>query len=84
MLLKRVCNKAGLRIRNPNDLRHTFASILLMAHQSPGYVKEQLGHASIRTTMDIYCDWIPGEGRENLEEALLGSRRDALMLNEGA
>jgi hypothetical protein len=28
--LKRVCKAAGLEIRNPHDLRHTYATILLM------------------------------------------------------
>jgi integrase len=42
-----------------------------MAHESPGYVQRQMGHSSITITMDIYCHWIPGEGRKNLEKALL-------------
>jgi len=56
----------------PYDLRHTYATLLLMAHQSPGYVQKQLGHSSISITMDIYCHWIPGEGRNGLEAALGG------------
>jgi len=71
-LVRRVCKKARLVVRNPHDLRHTYATIMLMAHQSPGYVQKQLGHSSIAITMDIYCHWIPGEGRCGLEEALLG------------
>jgi integrase len=71
MLMKRVCRKAELRIRNPHDLRHSFATLLLMAHMSPGYVQQQLGHSSIKTTMDIYNHWIPGKGRKGLERALL-------------
>ena len=43
-----------------------------MAHKSPAYVKEQLGHSSIMMTVDIYGHWIPGKGREGLEDALLG------------
>jgi integrase len=73
-LVRRVCKAATLRVRNPHDLRHTYASIMLMAHQSPGYVQRQLGHSSISITMDIYCHWIPGEGRRGLEEALLGGQ----------
>jgi len=72
-LVKKVCKGAGLEFRNPHDLRHTYATLLLMAHQSPGYVQKQLGHSSFSITMDIYCHWIPGEGREGLEDALLGS-----------
>lgn len=75
-IMKQVCRKAGLGIRNPHDLRHTYATILLMAHQSPVYVKEQLGHTSISTTVDIYGHWFSGEGRNRLDEALLGKVRD--------
>jgi integrase len=73
-LVKKVCKAAGLEIRNPHDLRHTYATLLLMAHQSPGYVQKQIGHSSISITMDIYCHWIPGEGRDGLEEALGGKK----------
>jgi integrase len=73
-LVKKVCKAAGLGIRNPHDLRHTYATLLLMAHQSPGYVQKQLGHSSISITMDIYCHWIPGEGSDGLEEALGGEK----------
>ncbi len=78
--LKKVCKLAGLRVRNPHDLRHTYATILLMAHQSPAYVQRQLGHSSIKTTVDIYGHWIFGEGRGGLDEALGGKverKRDA-------
>ena len=74
--MKKVCRRAGLRIRNPHDLRHTYATTLLMAHQSPAYVKEQLGHSSIAITVDIYGHWFPGEGRNGLEEALSGPVRN--------
>lgn len=77
MLVKRVCKGAKLRVRNPHDLRHTYASILLMADKSPAYVKEQLGHSSIMMTVDIYGHWIPGKGREGLEDALLGRVRNS-------
>jgi integrase len=71
-LVERVCKGAGLRVRNPHDLRHTYATIMLMAHQSPAYVQKQLGHSSIAITVDLYGHWIPGEGRRGLEDALLG------------
>ena len=69
-MVKRVCKQAKLDIRNPHDLRHTYASILLMAHQSPAYVQKQLGHSSISITVDIYGHWVSGEGRNGLDEAL--------------
>ena len=70
-LVKQVCRAAGLRIRHPHDLRHTYATILLMSHRSPAYVQKQLGHHSIQITVDIYGHWVLGEGRENLDEAFL-------------
>ena len=73
-LVERVCKGAKLIVRNPHDLRHTYATTLLMAHVSPGYVQMQLGHSSISITMDVYCHWIPGQGRSGLEEALLGQQ----------
>ena len=67
-----ICKKAGLKKIHPHDLRHTYATLLLMVHQSIQFVQEQLGHTSIQMTKDIYCQWIPAGGRFKLEEALMG------------
>ena len=74
--LRRACKAAGLEVRNPHDLRHTYATTLLMAGMSPAYVQKQLGHSSISMTEDIYGHWIPGEGRAGLEAALTGGRSE--------
>ena len=68
--MRRACMAARLRTRSPHDLRHTYATILLMAHMSPAYVQKQVGHHSISMTVDIYGHWIAGEGRERLDKAL--------------
>ena len=68
--MRRGCMAARLRTRSPHDLRHTYATILLMAHISPAYVQKQLGHHSISMTVDIYGHWVSGEGRERLDQAL--------------
>ncbi len=73
-LVERVCRACGLRRRNPHDLRHTYATLLLMSHMSPAYVQKQLGHSSIQITVDIYGHWIQGEGRGDLEAALCPER----------
>jgi len=65
--MRRACQRAGLRVRHPHDLRHTYASILLMDHYNVAYVQKQLGHSSIQMTVDTYGHWIPGEGRLNLD-----------------
>ena len=52
--------KAGLRRIRFHDLRHTFGSLLIQQGASLTYVKSQMGHASIRTTVDTYAHLIPG------------------------
>jgi hypothetical protein len=50
--------KAGLRRIRFHDLRHTFASLLIQNGESLAYVKDQLGHSSIKMTwmfMGIWC-----------------------------
>ena len=47
----------------PHCLRHTFASLLLQAGESPVYVQRQLGHASIQLTVDTYGRWLPMENK---------------------
>lgn len=68
--LRRACRLSKLRVRSPHDLRHTYATLLLMEHYSPAYVQKQLGHHSITMTVDIYGHWIPGEGKKNLSHTL--------------
>jgi integrase len=72
--MERACKAVRLRVRHPHDLRHTYASLLLMEHISPAYVQKQLGHHSINMTVDIYGHWIPGEGREQLDKTLQGPK----------
>ena len=43
----------------PHCLRHSYASLLLQAGESPVYVQRQLGHASIKLTVDTYGKWLP-------------------------
>jgi len=56
--------KAGLRRIRFHDLRHTFASLLIQNGESLAYVKDQLGHSSIRLTVDVYGHLVPGANRQ--------------------
>lgn len=58
-----ILEKAGLRHRRIHDMRHTFASLLIQQGESLVYVKEQMGHASIQITVDIYGHLVPGGNR---------------------
>jgi integrase len=63
-VFKRVLVKAGIREVRIHDIRHTFAGLLLSNGESPVYVKEQLGHSGINTTVDIYGHLIPSSNRQ--------------------
>jgi integrase len=47
-----------------HDLRRTFASLLIQDNQSLAYVKEQLGHSSIKVTVDVRGHLAPGANRQ--------------------
>ncbi len=55
---------ASLRQIRFHDLRHTFASLLLQNGESLAYVKEQMGHSSIKVTVDVYGHLVPGANRQ--------------------
>ncbi len=55
-----LLKSAGLPPVRLHDLRHTCATILLMAGKHPKYVQELLGHASISITLDTYSHVIEG------------------------
>ena len=57
-------DRAGLRRIRFHDLRHSFASLLIQNGESLAYVKEQLGHASIQITVDVYGHLVPGANRQ--------------------
>jgi integrase len=56
--------KAGLRTIRFHDLRHTFASLLIQNGEPLAYVKDQLGHSSIKMTVDVYGHLVPGANRQ--------------------
>ena len=57
-----MLKETGMHFRF-HDIRHTFASLLLAQGESLHYVKEQMGHASIQTTVDVYGHLVPGSNR---------------------
>jgi len=56
---KAVLRRSGVTEVRFHDLRHTFASVLLANDAHPKYVQHQLGHSSIKITMDIYSHLMP-------------------------
>jgi len=69
----RIAWRVGLMGVRFHDLRHTFASIMLMKGAKPKVISEALGHASVAFTMDVYSHLIEGmqeDAMALLDEAL--------------
>jgi integrase len=56
----RIATRAGLRNVRFHDLRHTFASLMLLRGAKPKVISEALGHSSVAFTMDVYSHIIEG------------------------
>ena len=56
--IRTIAGLSGVRLQ---DLRHTNATILLANGTSVGTVGNRLGHASPKTTLDVYWHAVPGE-----------------------
>src|SRR5262245_49057571 len=57
---KPTCNRPGLRRIRLYDLRHSCATLLLLAGENPKVVSERLGHAGITLTLDTYAHVLDG------------------------
>ena len=70
----RLCAKVGVEGVRLHDLRHSFATSLLVAGIHPKIVSEALGHASTAFTMDVYSHVLPTMGEQVAEaiESVLG------------
>jgi integrase len=70
----RLVAKAGVKSITFHDLRHTHATLLLVAGIHPKVVSERLGHYSVALTLDLYSHVIPGldqEAARKLDEQLM-------------
>ena len=56
----RIAKRAGLENVRFHDLRHTFASLMLLKGAKPKVISEALGHSSVAFTMDTYSHIIEG------------------------
>ncbi|WP_255438234.1 tyrosine-type recombinase/integrase [Brevibacillus sp. AG162] len=51
-----------------HDLRHTHATLLLVQGVNPKLVKERLGHATIKITLDTYTHVLPSLQKDVAEK----------------
>jgi integrase len=70
---------AGLGKLTFHDLRHSAVGFLIEAGAHPSVIQKRLGHASIRTTLDVYGHVLPTTDQEVTErlELLLGPQQSA-------
>jgi integrase len=71
---KPLLKEAGLPNIRLYDLRHGAATLALAAGVSPKIISEQLGHASVAFTLDVYSHVLPHmqDAAAEKVEALLG------------
>jgi integrase len=70
-----------------HKFRHFFASVLIDKGESPKYVQDQVGHASINTTLDIYTHlWPQAKQRasKKLEQSIFGKKASFRRFLEGS
>jgi len=67
----RILNRVGLENVRFHDLRHTFASLMLLRGTKSKLISEALGHSSVVFTMDVYSHMIEG------------MQQDAMLLLDG-
>jgi integrase len=73
----KLARSAGLGDVRFHDLRHTFASLMLLRGAKPKVISEALGHASVAFTMDVYSHIIGGmqeDAMRLLDEVLPAGR----------
>ena len=69
----RLCDAASVPRIRVHDLRHTAATLMLLAGVNVKVVSERLGHASIAITLSIYAHALPSmqRGAADALDALL-------------
>jgi integrase len=63
-VFKPACKRTvGLTALRFHDLRHTYAALMVRAGAHPKYLQAQMGHSSIKVTLDRYGHLLPDENR---------------------
>jgi len=59
---------AKLRRIRIHDLRHTYATLRISKGDNIVDVSKQLGHSSVKITLDTYTHWMPGGKKSEVDE----------------
>ena len=77
--------KAGIKKIRFHDLRHTYASIQIDLGANLKYLQKQMGHSSIKVTLDIYGHLVNDVNKEaanRLGEAVFGKDGSNMVANK--
>jgi integrase len=81
----RIARRTELSGVRFHDLRHTFASLMLLGGVHPKIVSEMLGHSSVAFTLDTYSHVIPTlqqAAMKRLDEMLEPELRESLDVSK--
>ena len=67
-IFKSAIEKAKIRRIRIHDIRHTYATLRISKGDNIADVSRQLGHHSVKLTLDIYYHWMPGEKKAEVDE----------------
>ena len=82
-IFNKVLEKAKLRKIRIHDGRHTYATLRISKGDNIADVSKQLGHYSVRLTMDVYYHWLPGGKKSEVDalDDIIEEQKEAV--NEG-
>jgi integrase len=63
-----ITKRSGLRRINLHGFRRTYTTLRVAAGHIIANVQKELGHSSIRTTIDKYHRWMPGQNETEVAE----------------
>ena len=66
-VFSKILEKAELRRIRIHDLRHTYATLRISKGDNIVDVSKQLGHHSVKITLDVYAHWMPGGKKEEVD-----------------
>ena len=53
----------GIEHRKAYETRHTFASIMITACLPDGWIRQQMGHSTMKMLEDVYGKWLSESSR---------------------
>jgi integrase len=62
--------KLGIRYRVPYQMRHTYATLNLMAGANPMWVSKMMGHANMQMLLTTYSKWIDGADKQKEKQKI--------------